>query len=243
MSLAVGRNTISFAERQGLKFLQDFWAVDKRQRPVRISHNDIFTKETSLIASDAQGKELGAYELQFFPNERTMKAPLLQVEEGQQGRHIGQLLTLSGLLEFWGNRWNNFKLFSLKDTMGFHAKMGFVLDSDNPDYILHGLKSVIKSKASYIDDIKNSANIYYQRVKNYPKSKEENPFVLDFACKVITEYMSYIMRTGQKKHLPRFLFGSNFKFTDWEFLTQRNYLNKLLKDHNIDFRFINHENR
>lgn len=236
MGIKVGKNKIDFVERRGIKYLKEFWAFDKNFDPVQIRHKGRLGPKTTLIASDLKGNQLGKYELEYIPQERTIKSPLLLIDEKARGRHIGQLLTLSGILEFRGNRYNRFKLFSLGDTMGFHAKMGFVMDSDDLDYIKEGLRAVLRSKAKYYDDIKTNAKIYTERLKDYQNAKENEPAVLARASKIISDFMKELLRHGDKKNVPDLIRGSHFRFTDWELLTEKNYLNKLLEEHHIDYR-------
>ncbi len=238
MALKVRPNKINFVEKRGIKYLKDFWAVDKYDDPVKIHCERLRGKKADIIATNERDTFLGHYELEFHPEKRTIDAPLLVVDEDHQRRNIGQILTLTGLIELMGNNWNNFRLFSLRETMGFHARLGFLLDNTYPEYLMDGLKKIIKTKAPIDSGLREKARFFFPKVKNVPESLEEDKFIFQHACHTISEYMRFIMRHGLKrKYLPNFITGSDFKFTDSEFLVDSKYLNSLLNKHKIDYQF------
>jgi hypothetical protein len=49
--------------------------------------------------------------------------------------------------------------------------------------------------------------------------------------------MKQLSRTGMKKFMPEMENGTPVKFSDYELLTNKAYLNKLLEQHNINYRF------
>ena len=236
MILKVGQNQVNLIERRGIKFFKPFWAIDKTMEPVKIHYNGKFGVKSRIFASNEYGRTLGVYDLHFIKKERTIKAPLLNVDEDEHGRGLGQILTLSGLIELFGNNWNTFKLFSLKRTMGFHANLGFKLDTDDADYILEGLK-YIKGKPKVDAESARKAAFFLPKVKNYEEVIKQDPFILRRGADVISEFMKFITRRGQKKYMPPYMCGSDFKFTDWEFVTERDFLNKLLEKYKIGFKF------
>ncbi len=236
MSLKIGQNQIEFVEKRGIKFFKPFWAVDKYGNPVKIHYDKNPGKTAHMLASDRYDRVLGQYDLNFIKEERTIHAPILNVREHEQEKGIGQILSLAGLIELWGNNWNKFKLFSLKKTMGFHAKLGFKLDTDDVSYIVEGL-NFVKGKAKVNPATASSAEFFLPKVKHYPESLKDDPFILQRGANVISEFMKDITRRGQEKYMPNYMCGSDFKFTDWDFVIEKDYLNKLLEKFNIGFRF------
>ncbi len=235
MIIKPGQNTVKFIERRGLKFFSPFWAVDKGREAIKIHYDGTPGVSSRILASNEYGRVLGQYNIKFLKDERAIKASTLVVDDNDHGRGIGQMLTLSGLIELFANKLNTFKLFSLKDTMGFHAKMGFKLDTDDVDYIKYGLK-FIKKKDKIDHYAARDADFFLSRITN-PEKLKEDPSLLEHAAYVISKYMTDIMRRGQEWHMPLYMQGSNFKFTDWEILVEKNYLNELLKKYKIDFHF------
>lgn len=236
MLIKPGQNQIKFVERSGIKFFKPFLATNKYGDTVQVRYGKKTINDTKILVSNEYGRDLGECNLNFIKDERTIHSRLLRVYEGDEGKGIGELLGLTGLLELWGNNWNNFKLFSLRQSMGFFAKLGFKLDTDDADYIIEGLK-YIKRKAKINPEAARNAEFFLPKVQHYPESLKDDEFLLDHSANVISKYMKEIMRRGQKRYMPNYECGSHFKFTDWEFLTEKNYLNHLLEKHNIDFRF------
>ncbi len=236
MSFAIGSNTIKFVEKKGIQFFEGFNATIKNQKPVRVFFDGEMDKVASIHVNDQKGNRLGFYDLEFHkPNKASMEG--VQLYADTPNENVGEVLSLASLIEFSKNRLNNFRLFSFKETLPFYARFGFILDNDNPDFILKALNYIKKSKLNHIDEIKYKANFFYPKIEHSEEYLKQDKFLLERGCKVISDYLKYLSRNRIRKNVPPFENGTFVKFTDWEFETNRIYLNPLLKSHNIDYKF------
>ncbi len=236
MGSSIGLSTINFVEKKGIQFFDGFNATIKNKKPVRVFFKE--TKDTlgSIQVNDSNGERLGFYDLEFFkPDKASMEG--IQLYADTQKENVGEVLSLAALIEFSKNRLNHFRLFSFKETLPFHARFGFIIDNDNEDFILKALNYIKKSKLKYIDELKYKASFFYPRIERSDIYLKEDKYLLERGCKVISDYLKFLSRNNIKKNVPPFENGAFVKFTDWEFETNRNYLNPLLKSHNIDYQF------
>lgn len=236
MSLAIGSNTIKFVEKKGIKFFEGFNATIKNEKPVRVFFDGEMGETASIHVRDKKGNKLGFYDLKFnTPDKSSMEGVQLYADEPHE--NVGEVLSLAALIEFSKNNLNHFRLFSFKETLPFHARFGFILDNKNEDFILKALDYIKKSKVRYIDEIKYKASFFAPRIEQSEKYLKEDKYLLERGCKVISDYLKHLSRNKINKNVPPFENGSWVQFTDWEFETNRIFLNPLLEKHNIDYRF------
>jgi hypothetical protein len=236
MSLFISPNKLEFVDKNGLKFFNRFSAVDKKGRTVNLgieSPDDL----TSIKVNGLFNNQLGFYDILLSPEKSEMQGVQLYVNKSASHANLGQILTLSSLMEFKMNKFANFKLFTLKETIPFHLKYGFVIDNKNPYFILDGIKQIRKSKAPNIDDIKQRANELYPKLTSRYYDVSDDRKLLEKGCNVVSEYITYLSRLNMKKEIPTFDIGTHLKLSSWDFERNKLYLNGLLKRHNIDFQF------
>jgi hypothetical protein len=171
------------------------------------------------------------------PMSSEMEGVQIYVNKSATDANLGQILTLSSLMEFKLNKLNMFKLFTFKETLPFHLKYGFVIDSENPDYILDGIKQIKKSKVPNLDDIKQRADKLLPKLTSRDYAVSGDKKLLEKGCEVVSEYITYLSRMGLKKEMPKFDYGTHLKLSTWDFERNKVYLNELLKRHKIDFQF------
>lgn len=222
------RQPVEFYEKNGVKFFKPFVAVDKFKRPVNV----FFDKDSvSTIVAENHTKDYSFYELSFNPKNKTMIGQSLNAEPSGQG--LGEILNLSALIEFHKNNLNRFKVFSLKEAIQFYARYGFKVVSDDKDFILKNLKNVIDEKSPLFVDLKRSAEFFAPRIEG--KIKTSDPYISQRANNVFSAYLKELSRKHQDFDSSKINHSTNMEFTDWENLTNRDYLNSLLDEHKINY--------
>ncbi|MBE7712359.1 MAG: hypothetical protein E7Z87_01295 [Cyanobacteria bacterium SIG26] len=234
MKIGYKPSVLNFIEKKNLVFFRPFFAHDKWESKLKIKF-DKYDEFTSIKAYNNQKKEVGHYDIEFKKDERSIFGSQLLVND--ERKHIGQLLTLSSLITMAENGLNHFKLFSLKESIPFHTKLGFIIQSDNPHFICDGLAQIIKSKLPNIDDFKFSAHFLYPQIAATNPYTKENEEILKSGCKLLSNFMKYIGRNKIRKGMPRFDSGCYMDYSDWEIHINREFLNSLTKHHNIDYKF------
>ncbi|MBQ8460672.1 hypothetical protein IJ541_11320 [bacterium] len=235
MELKIRPQTVRFYEKKGIQFFRDFSALNKAKNPVNISIPKP-GMETSIEITNSTGKKLGFFDLQFKKEQSQLDG--IQLLSEVEHENIGELLTLSSLMEFSKNRLNNFKFFSLEETIPFHMRYGFIIDNDDPNYILNALKQITKSDLRNIDELKYRATFFYKKIKEAMRATPENNETLQRGCKVISDYIKFLTRNKlQKQHGIYLENGSDVKFTDYELMVEKGYLNSLLQTHKINYEF------
>ncbi len=224
------RQPIKFYEKQGIKFFEPFNAVDKFKKPVKLFFDE--TEELTTLTAENHQKKQSLYGLQFNIAKREMQGVTLAADPRKEG--LGELLNLAALIEFHKNNLNRFKVFSLKESIQFYARYGFKIVSDDVDYILNGLKLVMKSKNPRLENLRRDADFFYPKIAGTQKS--DDPFLKERGCEVISNYLKYLARNNNKVDSSKLEYSSNMMFTDWEFETNRDYLNSLLDGHEINYR-------
>jgi hypothetical protein len=236
MGISINPNNFKIVENQGLKFFNNLSAIDKFGKKVKIS---IENPEpfTSIKVHGASKNPLGFYDINLSKSDETLEGVQLYVNQDTSNANLGQILTLSSLIEFKINQLKNFKLFTLKEAIPFHAKYGFVIDNDNPEFLLDGMKQIKKSKVPNLDDLKQKASLLMPKLSSREYTVANDPKTLEQACKTLSEYIKYLSRLGLKKEEPTFDYGTRLKLSTWDFEKNKVYLNELLKKHKIDFQF------
>lgn len=235
MSMVIGSPTIKFFEKKGIQFFEPFKAVARFRKPVNVHFDPEPDTFASIQVSDLGGKRLGFYDLEFKKDESLIDGKQLFADVERE--NIGEILSLASFIEFSKNKFKTFKFFSLKETLPFHARYGFLIENDDPYYIMNGLKAVMKSKINYVDDLKRSATLLYQKIRTNRDYFSQDKATLDQGCKVISDYLKIIGRNDLKKHTPDMVNGTYVKLTDEGLSANRNYLTMLAKKHGIDYRF------
>lgn len=236
MSIGLKPQTVKFYERQGIKFFEDFVGVDKFKKPIKIGFDSEPDTFAVIKAAEGNSDELaGTCSLLFEKDKSLMECTEILVDK--ERRNVGQMLTLSSLIEFAQNRLNHLKLFSLKEALAFHSRFGFIIENDDPYYLSDALRQVVKSKAPHSEEFKRDAGFFFNKVRQCDQSGIDDLTVYEHACKVISGFMKYLSRNGMKKYMPVLENGSHMKFTDLELVINKDYLNKLLEQHNIDYKF------
>jgi len=234
MVIELKPQTIKFIEKKGLQFFEDFRAVDKHKLPITLSipKPDTFT---SIKALNKDGEDVGHYDILFKKDKSVLEGTQLLVDD--EGKQIGEILSLSSLIEFSKNGLNHFNLYSLADSLPFHLRLGFLINNDNPKYILEGLRQVMKTKLPHMEDFKHDATFVYTKIAQTDETTPEGITFMKQGCKVISDYIKFLSRNHIKKGMPEFDTGTNITFSDWELKTNKEFLEGLLKKHNIDYNF------
>lgn len=224
------RQPVKFYEKQGIKFFEDFQAVDKLKKPVKVFFD--LDEDNVIKAKNFQDNE-SAYTISFNLPKKEMEGVTILAEPHKTG--IGEILKLSALMEFKENMLNHFKVFSLKESIQFHTRYGFKLVSDDVEEILRYLKMVMKSKSSKYENYRYSANFYYPRIAG--KVESDDKFLKQRACDVVSRYLQELSKDNVRVNPSDFKFSTHMMFTDWETQTNREFLNSLLDEHKINYKF------
>lgn len=236
MGISIKPQTVKFYEKKGLQFFEDFVALDKYKKPFKVGFEEEPDTFSVICAKDKNtDKLLGTCGIDIDKPNLSMVCSEILVDE--EKKNIGQVLTLSSLMEFSKNKLNHFNLFSLKEALPLYMRFGFLIDNDNPYFILDGLRQVIKTKAPSCEEFKRDAKFFYNKVQACDSVGGEDKTLFSNACSVISGFMKQLSRTGMKKFMPEMENGTPVKFSDYELLTNKAYLNKLLEQHNINYRF------
>lgn len=226
--------SVKFVEKGGIKFFDNFKAKSFK------SHKDVnvFIPEQkpkfSIKAFDNDEKELGFYDLHIDKSKSLLEGSQLMAIDRSQ--NVGEILTLASLMQFQANRLNHFKFFSLEEAIPFHARYGFVIDKNDPDYVKDGLKEIFKSKAPNAHVFMLKAKYFLSKLASSEYVKT-HPEILDNGNKVLSEYLGYLSSHHLNKYIPDFGVGANMKYSDWDIETNRFFLNPLLEKHKIDYEF------
>lgn len=234
MSICFEPAPIRFYVKKGIQFMEPFKTLDKSRRPITVAVHNLQNDMDSIVVKNARGDEVGNFDLMFKKGERTLEGHQLFADV--EGENIGEILTLSSLVEFSKNGLNYFKLKSLKETIPFYARYGFILDNKDPDFILNGLRQIMKTKAPQSDDFRYSASFFYPKIKNYEEGVEDDKFLFLRGCKVISNFLAHLTRNRLQKYTPELISGSRMKYTDWETETNRIFLNQKLREHDIGYK-------
>ncbi|MBD5401635.1 hypothetical protein HDR58_02380 [bacterium] len=223
------RQPLKFYEKNGVKFFEDFYAVDKFKRPVKVFMGS--QNNCSTIFTENVDKQRAFYEIDINPQGREMLGSSMEANPKRQG--IGEILNLAALIEFHKNKLNYFRLFSLKDAIPMYARYGFKMITDSVDEILHNLHMVQRSSDRYLH-LKRNAFYYYPQVAGSVAS--DDPYMLRRASDVVSNYMKEMSRNGERVDASQLKYDAKMVFTDWEFQTDRNYLNEMLDKHEINYK-------
>lgn len=227
----LAKQPIKFFEKKGVKFFEPFNAVDKNKRPVKLYFPE--GQGTTVIFADNYEKKLSRYDLSFSPEKREMKGEALATEPQKEG--IGEVLNLAALIEFHKNGLNRFKLFSLEDCVQYYTRYGFKIVTDDVDYILRVLKSIIKAKSVPRESLRFDAKFFYPQLEGTAPMNKSLPETLYWSCNVMSNHLKELSRRGLKYDHAQ-LDDSYMMFTDYEFLTEKDYLNSLFDEHEINYK-------
>lgn len=224
------RQPIRFYEKQGIKFFEGFNAVDKFKKPLQVFFEDTADTAT-LVGKNYKNKE-SLYTLQFKIPKREMEGVSLSTTPHNEG--IGEVLNLAALMELRENNLNRFNVFALKESIQFYARYGFKILSEDVDEILHNLRMVMKSKSERLEKFRYEANFFYPKISG--KVESDDPFLKQRGCDVVSNYLKELSRHKVHANSSDLKYSANMRFTDWEFETNRDYLNSLLDAHEINYK-------
>lgn len=233
MSICFDPEPVRFYVKKGIQFIEPFTTRNKSRQPITVAVHHLPDEMDSIIIKNTRGDEIGNFDLKFKKSERTLEGHHLYSDV--RGENIGEILTLSSLVEFSKNRLNYFKLQSLKKTIPFYARYGFVLDNNDPDYLLNALRQIMKTKAPGSEDFRYGASFFYPKIKHPNEYKEDINFSLLQGCKIISEFLAHLSRNKLQKFVPELIDGSRMKYTDWETETNRRFLNPMLRKNDIGY--------
>lgn len=226
----LSRTPIQFYEKNGIKFFEKFKAVDKYKKPVTVSI-DSQNSFPTIFARNYDDVD-SFYELEMDILKRQMKGRSIVADPPKSG--IGEIMKLASIMEFQVNRFNNFDLFALQEAIQFYTRYGFKLITNNVDEILHNLNIVKKSKSYRLATIRDKAEFFYPRIKGEIPS--DDPYLLQRGCDVVSEYLKDMSRHGQRINYRDLKYNSKMKYTDWETVINRDYLNSLMDLHEINYK-------
>lgn len=223
------RTPLRFYNKNGVKYFENFNAVDKLKRPVEISidHNDIIP---SIKAVNHQGRE-SLYDIKIDVPSRKMDGVVLNTEP--QNRGIGEVLNLAAIIEFQQNNLNKFKIFSLRESIQFFTRYGFNLVTDDAEEILHNLRMVLNDKSEKFNSLKNKAKFFQPQIE---KNSKTDPFVKQRACDVISKYLQALSKDHKKVNPYGIKYSSDMMLSDWDIEINREYLNSLMDLHEINYK-------
>lgn len=236
MNIDFSKRAISFYEKKGLKFFNKFNALNTRMKSV-----DLYVhkpgKSTAIMIDNDEGKNLGTFEI--FLNKATSTIEGKQLISYNEREGNGQLLTLAAIMELSHNRMNNLTYFAGdRSNIPFLAKFGFVLETDDARYLMDGLKQIMKSKIDNIEDFKYKSKYLYSRLDMLGDVIPDDKSLFYTGGKVLSDFFKYLARRhAPKKFYPYMEVGCDMKFTDWDLVTNKRYLNHLTDKHYLDYQF------
>lgn len=235
MGIDFSKRAVTFYQNNGLVFFNKFEALNSRMKPVKLQITEP-KPITTIRVENLEGSDLGTFDITIDKARSTIVGRQLLSYEEREGN--GQLLTLGAIMELAKNKMNKLTYFSGEKTIPFLTKLGFIIDNEDTRYIMNGLKQVIKSKMTGIEDIREKAKFYYPRLDILGDVVPDDKTIFKNSCRVLSDYIKLITRNNYpKKYLPYFDVGSDMKFSDWEIQTDRMYLNSLMDKHCLDFKF------
>ena len=236
MKIDFSKRFVSFYENNGIKLYNKFNALNTKMKPV-----DLYIKDKgkfhAIMIDDAEGENLGTFEVVFKKNQSTIEGQQLISYTEREGN--GQLLTLASIMELAQNRMNKLTYFA-GDTKNipFLAKFGFVLENDDARYLINGLKQIIRSKIPNIEEFKYKSRYLHSRLDMLGDVVPDDKSLFHSGCQVLSDYIKFLVRHNYpKKYYPYLEVGSDMKFTDWELVTNKRYLDKLMDVHYLDYKF------
>jgi len=237
MALRVEQKQINFIEKKGIKYLGTFWAKDVNGEPLKIHFEPEADRHANLVARDVHGTDVGNYQMNFFPEKSEIEGDVLAIRDFAQRKGIGQILSICGLMELWANKWQKFTLLTFERTLGFHTNLGFKIENFNPNFLLDGLKPMLKTRVPLETGMKEQAAELIPKLKEFKRTLKDPDGALQKGALLLSDYMKLLMRKNLSDKLPRFMTGAYMKFTPKEFETDGAYLNSMLKLRDIDFKF------
>ncbi len=236
MKFDYSKRVISFYDHNGIRVFKKFNALNTRMKSVDLYYTDK-GKYPAIMIDDYDGENLGTFELVFNKAKSTIEGKQLISYTEREGN--GQLLTLAAIIELAQNRMNNLTYFA-GDTSNipFLAKFGFVLETDDSRYIMNGLKQIIKSKLPNIEEFKYKSRNLHSRLDMLGDVIPDDKSIFKLGCKILSDYFKFIARHRYpKKYYPYLEVGSDMRFTDWDLVTNKRYLDKLMDVHYLDYKF------
>ncbi len=219
------KNPITFYQHDGIKLFKEIEAVDKFKKPLKIS----LESDSSIIAKDTYNSDISLYEINFDREKKEAEGLSLVANPKKKG--IGEVLNLASLIIFNENKFNLFKVFSLRDSIPFYAKFGFNIRSKNPDEVLHNLKFVTKEKDGKYFDSANSAKFFFSKMKD-PQNRGDN---FELANNVVGDYLRSKIRNGEKIDSDDLYNHAHMEFSALDTVKNREYLNEMLEKHEINY--------
>ena len=236
MKIDYSKRAVSFYEKNGLKFFNKFNALNTRLKSVDLHVVDK-DKFHAIMIDDAEGSNLGTFEINFRKDLSTIVGQQLISYTEREGN--GQLLTLAAIMELAKNNMNKLTYFAgdLKN-IPFLAKFGFILENDDTRYLMNGLKQIMKSKLPNIEEFKYKSRYLHSMLDMLGDVVPDDKSLFHSGCRVLSDYIKFLVRHKYpKKYYPYLEVGSDMKFTDYELLINKNYLNKLMDSHYLDYKF------
>lgn len=223
------RAPLRFYDKKGVKYFENFNAVDKLKKTVKLSieHDDM----PSIKAVNFENKE-SMYSINIDVPKREMQGVTLNTEPHHQG--IGEILNLAAIIEFQKNNLNKFKVFSLRESIQFYTRYGFNLITEDSDEIMHNLKLILNSKPEKFNNLRRDAKFYYPQISG--KEPQTDPFVKQRACDIISKYLQILSKEHKKVNPYSIKYSSQMMLSDWNIETNRDYLNSLMDLHEINYK-------
>ena len=226
------KQPLTFYTRNGINFFKPFRAVDKNKNPLEISWNHK-PQSSSIMTKSTYNDDYSIYDMDIEKEQKKFHG--VSIVASPKNKGIGEVLNLTSLITFNENKFNDYSVFALRDSIPFFAKYGFNILSSNLNEILHNLKILTKIKSERFFDTKESAKFFIDKINNSPSETDKASYIIA-SNNVISDYLRILTREGKKIDTDDLYNHTHMNFSTIDTIRNRDYLNELLDKHEIDYK-------
>lgn len=225
------KQPLTFYTQNGIIFFKPFRAVDKNKNPLELSWNHK-PQSSSIMAKSTYNDDYSIYDMDINAEKNIFRG--ISIVATPENKGIGELLNLASLITFRENKFDNYSVFALRDSIPFFAKYGFNMLTSNINEILHNLKLITKSKGERYFDARESARFLTNRIN--VKDDTVKTLYIPASNQIISDYIKTLVREGKKIDTDDLYNHTHMNFSTIDTIRNRDYLNELLDKHEIDYK-------
>ena len=226
------KQPLTFYTRNGINFFKPFRAVDKNKNPLEISWNHK-PQSSSIMTKSTYNDDYSIYDMNINAEKNIFRG--VSIVATPENKGIGELLNLASLITFRENKFDNYSVFALRDSIPFFAKYGFNILTSNINEILHNLKLITKSKGERYFDVRESAKFLTNKIQNV-KDDTLKTLYIPTSNQITSDYIKTLAREGKKIDTDDLYNHTHMNFSTIDTIRNRDYLNELLDKHEIDYK-------
>lgn len=225
------KQPLTFYTQNGINFFKPFRAVDKNKNPLELSWHHK-PQSSSIMAKSTYNDDYSIYDMDINAEKNIFRG--ISIVATPENKGIGELLNLASLITFRENKFDNYSVFALRDSIPFFAKYGFNMLTSNINEILHNLKLITKSKGERYFDARESARFLTNRIN--VKDDTVKTLYIPASNQIISDYIKTLVREGKKIDTDDLYNHTHMNFSTIDTIRNRDYLNELLDKHEIDYK-------